>query len=1128
MKHSDFPFTNKNKKRTDDNPHFLRKKPKTLKKSALVEVKSFDVPVFSSTSASPVDSLCLEPDRPYTIGRANASCDFTLGSRFVSKQHCQILYDSVDRKIFILDGTIFSDDFSFIISEFRRRFLFSDDELEEKEKAEEVLGFCKVRVPLNGVYVNGIKVKRGRVRELFAGDEVLLVCGNESKCSLLVRVGFVIQGIVFKEEMVSGLDEVTGMRPRPLGEMVSSRHSQGTVSSGKRNKRVFAIPANEMSRGWDKGLKSSDVMGRAKFILNQCRSILHSDDPIACIRQSGILACGQNKFLGFTSSDRMKFAIGSEEEVSSIFPLCRKEPQSSNKKDKPVQSGSFREVVNSELNHDLIGDALPSDLPCTKVTVECSGVDVTANDRCGMSLLKFSEKENIPNIDGVGISKIPMNFCSAPGKMFYLNRLSYSDCGSSSHDSVVSLHELLYPVESISNIFIATFTSDISWFLLHCEIPCHLPVTVACHNAERCWSSSPDARTTRPFPDFPNLVVVFPPFPEAIAFGNDLKKRGIACHHPKLLVLQREDSIRVVITSANLVAKQWESVTNTVWWQDFPRRREPDYLSLFSLSHGELRQDSRSDFAAQLAGFMACLIVDVPSQSHWIVELANYEFTNAMGYLVASIPGIHSDRALKANQFTLSSLDMKFLGLVEASVVGLSHLFRTTADRKGAQLKKLALFLGKTCENANGMLNVVLRRDTNIPVDENAVSVLVPNPDKLSARGAKIFRYVKNDDRSKYCCIMLSHCFSSEVYRPLETSRALYSCLFLNNFQVSSMIVESAFLVLGQYNWPESEESDFVYGSFFFPSKCSDLLFLLIVLSDIYHVSPVFQGASSIGSSISAPFLAAFAASVGKKSIQCFDSEESDPQWGCWTASQELRNPSIRIIFPTIERVKSACSGISPSRRLLCFSEKTWQRLRNVGILHDAIPSPSNRVGHPMHVKVARRRFWSTKSSSSFGWIYCGSHNFSAAAWGRPISSSARTKANGLVNANSFITSRLHICNYELGIIFLFPPTETKCIANQNQTKLDDVPFPFVVPAPKYGPKDRPATAQAMRDALAELSEREANRLAEVEITENMMEDVPDEDEEVIEATNYVVEEKEEDKTYAEKLWSQVDSSQSS
>lgn len=47
-----------------------------------------------------------------------------------------------------------------------------------------------------------------------------------------------------------------------------------------------------------------------------------------------------------------------------------------------------------------------------------------------------------------------------------------------------------------------------------------------------------------------------PPFPEEIAFGKDRKNSGIACHHPKLIVLQREDRLRVAITSANLVAKQ--------------------------------------------------------------------------------------------------------------------------------------------------------------------------------------------------------------------------------------------------------------------------------------------------------------------------------------------------------------------------------------------------------------------------------------------------------------------------------------------------------------------------------------------------------------------------------------------
>lgn len=84
------------------------------------------------------------------------------------------------------------------------------------------------------------------------------------------------------------------------------------------------------------------------------------------------------------------------------------------------------------------------------------------------------------------------------------------------------------------------------------------------------------------------------------------------------------------------------------------------------------------------------------------------------------------------------------------------------------------------------------------------------------------------------------------------------------------------------------------------------------------------------------------------------------------------------------------------------------------------------------------------------------------------------------------------------------------------------------MPAPKYGPGDRPATRKAMREALAELTEQERERLIEAATTEEIMEENPEPDEdEVVEATDYVAEEKEEEKAYAEKLWSQVDSSQS-
>lgn len=172
--------------------------------------------------------------------------------------------------------------------------------------------------------------------------------------------------------------------------------------------------------------------------------------------------------------------------------------------------------------------------------------------------------------------------------------------------------------------------------------------------------------------------------------------------------------------------------------------------------------------------------------------------------------------------------------------------------------------------------------------------------------------------------------------------------------------------------------------------------------------------------------------------------------------------------------------------------------------------------------QVAQRRFQSKAAdSSSFGWVYCGSHNFSPAAWGRPISNPFATKANGEARGNSVMQrpTHLHICNYELGIIFIVPPSD-----NEKGASLDDIVLPFVVPAPKYKPRDRPATAQAMREALAELSEEQ-----EAVVTgKDVEEEIPYEEEEAAETPTCIADQdNEEEKAYADILWSQVDSSES-
>ncbi|KAF7834080.1 tyrosyl-DNA phosphodiesterase [Senna tora] len=1089
--------------------------------AASVDLKHFEVPLFSAVDGgdgSGCESICLHADQPYTIGRRPRDCQFVFRDRRVSKQHCQIFFDGSLRKLYILGGVfLLNDSTRCLVHEFRNRVISCHANNTEVPEAEGV-GFLAAS---NGVFVNGVKVRSGTAVELLVGDKVLLVCGNEnSSCGIDNRIGFVIQRIGFEEGAIEECDDAAFESMQELATMSFSGHSQGLTSSGKRNKRVFAMKANGL---YSESVMSNykQVVGRANFLLGRCRDILLSDDPISRLNLGNTvrsLVDGevQSKYIKPGLGHKLPLQVNSSGdgrmENTSIGVL-----QSTS----AIYCGSKVMTLeeNSDHHHHL----------CQKGNLGIAPESAIADENPNVMLLNSVVKDNLPS-GGNKLKKHGGIFYSSPGKKFYLNRLEYANYGSPEDCYAISLPELLYPVESISRMFIATFTSDIKWFLSYCQIPIHLPLTIACHNTERCWSSRPDNRMSIPNPDYPNLVVVYPPFPESVAFSNNRKKQGIACHHPKLLVLQREDTIRVVITSANLVEKQWNSVTNTIWWQDFPRVSSADYGSLFPKPYNSgLHLDSKCDFAAQLAGFMASLLIDVPSQAHWIIELTKYDFGGATGHLVASVPGIHlhgtavMSESLPSSHANQYSFGVKFLGSVVSSVVGISHLFHTAADSNGARLKTLAAFLGKSCKMAYGRLEIVLRRNPDVPADANAVSVLVPDPDrKLSGEYVQLGFMPRNVAQwisplwdsgffkfSGYVCpkealaaaleenckkvqliLYVSEGHLFQDIKKMQSEHIVALCSLVASIQRCYGLWRLQ-EVLNRYKWPESLESDFMYGS------------------------------SSIGS-VGPQFLAAFSAAAGKKSSLCFDSEESDPEWGHWNAREELKNPSIRILFPTIGRVKNAYNGILPSRRILCFSERTWQRLKTLDILHDAIPHPQDRIGHPMHVKVIRRRFWSGTDAPSIGWVYCGSHNFSAAAWGRQISNPFGTKTEGTRKGNPSLDSRLHICNYELGILFTFP-REDYDSSKVNSTNLDDIVLPFVVPAPKYGSRDRPATMQAMREAMAE---RHSEPKQEDDVEEEIMEEIT-EGEEEMEATNYVAEEKEEEKAYAEVLWNHVESSQS-
>ncbi|ONK58693.1 uncharacterized protein A4U43_C09F15700 [Asparagus officinalis] len=765
----------------------------------------------------------------------------------------------------------------------------------------------------------------------------------------------------------------------------------------------------------------NDLVNKATVLLRQCRSVLQSVDPVSCLRT--LETSHSAEIIGSENSDRNEGEIdGNRNEQRPLGSSTNVETSDS------VEIIGFK---NSDRNNGILDEDGVEERPLgSKTNFEqdkrngCNG-DFQENGEIGF----FSD-----------------------GRMFFLNRLENMSPSLPGEPKTVTLPELLHPVGSLVRVFMATFTSDVSWFLSYCQLPYHLPITIACHGAQRCWSANHESRTAAPYSNYPNLLLVYPPFPEVIAFGKDRKKQGVACHHPKLIVLQRKESIRVIVTSANLTPKQWNYVTNTVWLQDFPSRSSPDFSTLFSTI-----EDSLPDFAPQLGGFIASLISDVPSQAHWIAELTKYDFGGAVGHLVASIPGMHVKKSSysETDLFILGkhsghsqSTSMKYLGSAQVSVVGLGHRFHTAADSNGAQLKTLASFLGKFQGNARSTLEVLLKRNINIPADSNAMSVFVADVDEFSEGDSVQLGFLPRDTARWVSPLHDAGFFSFSAFiHPMETLAAVLGSsntkvpLLLHvsqgaNFVEISRLIQPDHIaplcslmasiqrplgiwrlqeVLSQYKWPEMLETDFIYSS------------------------------SSVGTSVNPQFIAAFSAAAGKRSANLPESEESDPEWGCWTTNHELRNASIKFLFPTIDRVKSGRHGVQPSRCLLSLPEKTWQRLRPAGIFHDAIPHPSNRLGYPMHVKVARRRFQSrTAGIPPFGWIYCGSHNFSPAAWGQVLLPSSESNILG---------PRLHICNYELGVILIVPPSDS---SNYKQTGIKSRPdcAGFLMSRPSFVSQD--------------------------------------------------------------------------
>ena len=179
-----------------------------------------------------------------------------------------------------------------------------------------------------------------------------------------------------------------------------------------------------------------------------------------------------------------------------------------------------------------------------------------------------------------------------------------------------------------------------------------------------------------------------------------------------------------------------------------------------------------------------------------------------------------------------------------------------------------------------------------------------------------------------------------------------------------------------------------------------------------------------------------------------------------------------------------------------------------------------------MSLQVARRRFQESPTSRPYGWLYCGSHNFSPAAWGRP--------AWKVGDSGNVLGSSLQISNYEIGIVFVEPPPSQYLAKDEhehgNRLGIDRFIMPFKMPPPIYTDSDRPATGRAITDAYVELRALQLKAAEEMDAAAPVLKDeIPEEvevcnlqqQEEV--ARSSEVEDAKAEEFYVEALWSQIE-----
>lgn len=121
------------------------------------------------------------------------------------------------------------------------------------------------------------------------------------------------------------------------------------------------------------------------------------------------------------------------------------------------------------------------------------------------------------------------------------------------------------------------------------------------------------------------------PYPNIQMFAARLEAFGT--HHSKMMLLLYKEGIKVVITTANLIAMDWDQKTQGVWMS-------PLFPKLSKESASQSKSSSPNNFKDDLLDYLAAY--GGTALDEWKQHIREHDMSSARVRLIASVPGRHT------------------------------------------------------------------------------------------------------------------------------------------------------------------------------------------------------------------------------------------------------------------------------------------------------------------------------------------------------------------------------------------------------------------------------------------------------------------------------------------------------